>query len=72
MGKEIEMKRLTNKDPRCSGLYRLGFTEACPKRDTCLRYRSFLNLDRENGIEHYRGIPVMMAVVGCKMYREVK
>jgi hypothetical protein len=66
------MKRLTNKDPRCSGLYRLGYTEACLRRDTCLRYLSFTRLDRAAGIEHYRGIPVVMAVKDCKIFLEAE
>jgi hypothetical protein len=65
------MKKLRNDQTRCSGLFRLGYTEACPKRNRCLRYLSFMGLDRANGIEYYRGVSVMMAVVGCKQFVEV-
>lgn len=59
---------LTNDQARCSGIYRLGETAACPSRDTCLRYLHFRSLDRAAGIENYRGIPVVMAVEDCEIY----
>ena len=62
---------LTNNQARCSGMYTLGVKNYCPDRDRCLRYRHFIQLDREAGIRHYRGIPVVMAEKNCKIMMEV-
>jgi hypothetical protein len=62
------MKTLLKDIARCAGKYTFYTDEVCPKRDTCLRYLAFTKLDREAGIKHYRNIPVMMAIVGCKMF----
>jgi hypothetical protein len=70
--KEREMDKLTNKMVRCSGKYDFYTERTCPTRDRCLRYQSFVRLDKENGIEHYRGVPVMMAMVGCKVFIEME
>jgi hypothetical protein len=61
---------LTNKEPRCAGIYVVGLPGACPDRDRCLRYLHFLRLDREAGIENYQGIFVMMAVRSCNLLIE--
>jgi hypothetical protein len=63
---------LKNTDPRCAGIYAIGIPEACPDRDTCLRYLHFRSLDRAAGIENYRGIPVVMAVEDCQIYWEAE
>jgi hypothetical protein len=63
---------LKNQDARCSGIYKIGKIEACPKRDLCLRYLHFRYLDREAGIENYQGIPVVMAVKDCKIFLEAE
>jgi hypothetical protein len=63
---------LSNKDARCSGIYKIGKIEACPKRGRCLRYLHFLKLDREAGIENYQGISVVMAVKDCKIFLEAE
>lgn len=64
------MRKLTNDDFRCAGMYTIGLPDACPDRERCLRYLHFLRLDREAGIENYQGMTVAMAERNCKMFME--
>lgn len=59
-------KRLSKTEWRCAGIYKIGETDCCPERGTCLRYLAFLKYDSLNGINDYRDISVFMAVKGCK------
>lgn len=66
------MKRLSNKQRRCSGRYSFYTKEACPRRADCLRYLHFSKLDIEGRDEGYRSAPIMLAVVGCKHFIEME
>lgn len=58
---------LTKDQARCAGRYDFHTAEKCPDRKTCLRYLYWRHLDMENGIEHYRDIPVVMATRNCEL-----
>jgi hypothetical protein len=60
------MKKLPKQEWRCSGRFCFKNNEICLERDTCLRYLSLIKFDRENGIENYQGIPVLMAEKNCQ------
>ena len=60
------MKTLPYDISRCAGrLDLLPDGQWCERRDSCARYLAFTQWDREAGIPHYRGIPVMMGAPDC-------
>lgn len=63
---------LAKSEPRCSGIYAIGKIDACPDRDRCMRYLSFIKLDGEAGLENYQEMTVFMAVNNCKIFMEAK
>lgn len=75
------MKTLPHDVSRCTGVITFAayydihgwpVHDTCPQRDTCQRYQALLHTDKAAGIEHYRGIPVHMAVEDCRNKIEVE
>lgn len=67
------MKTLPFDISRCAGRYDFDPDgEWCPERDTCQRYKAFVEWDRAAGVPDYKGISVTMGLRECQHKIEVE